>query len=426
MKKLYLLLLVAFLGFVGNAQFIYPSPYICTSSPSVMPEFAPNTSMGGTFSSSPGLLINPVTGEINPGASALGTYAVTYSVPAGPPDFIASSYTTDVQIVAPVVPVFTQIAPVCFGGAAPILPPTSTNGITGTWSPVSISSTTSATYTFTPNSGQCVASTTMSVTVFSAYVPVIESASGLNTVYVDENNQVVVTLELVSEMPEGYGYQWYEDTTLIPEGTGANYTVNTASLTGSPRSYRIYVTHADTGCHNLSSQFMVYQSSGTPPPFADRNQNLPSGATLADIIVSGTDVRWYASASGKNNNTVNSVPLPISTLLVDNTTYYASQTIDGSESVERLPVTVQLVLGIGENELASVSYFPNPVKNSLTIKALATIDSISVINMLGQVLKTTTPNQAEVIENMSEFSAGTYFIRVSSGSGTEVFKIVKE
>ncbi|UPT72186.1 MAG: T9SS type A sorting domain-containing protein [Flavobacterium sp. JAD_PAG50586_2] len=425
MKKLYILLLVVFVGFVGNAQFSYPST-ICINSPSVMPDFAPNTNMGGTFSSSPGLLINPVTGEINPGASAPGTYLVFYTVTAGPPDFITQTYARTVIITPPVVSQFTSIAPVCFGGAAPILPPTSINGITGTWSPVSISSTASATYTFTPNSGQCAASTTMSVTVFSAYAPFIESASGLNTVYVDENNQVVVPLELVSEMPEGYGYQWYEDITLIPEVTGANYTVNTASLTGSPRSYRIYVTHADTGCHNFSSQFMVYQSGGTPPPFADRNQNLPSGATLADIIVSGTEVRWYASANDKNNNTVNSVPLPMSTLLVDNATYYASQTINGSESVERLPVTVQLVLGIGENELASVSYFPNPVKNSLTIKALNTIDTISVINLLGQVLKTTTHNQAEVIENMSEFGAGTYFIRVSSGSRTEVFKVVKQ
>lgn len=416
-------MLVAFVGFIGNAQFNYPSTYICINSPSVFPVFTPGENTGGTFSSFPGLVIHPLTGEIIPSASTPGAYVVTYTVAAGPPDFI--SYTTSrTVIISPlVVPMFTQVATICSGSAVPALPATSNNGITGTWSPSTISNSMTTAYIFTPNPGQCADPVTMVITVFSPYVPVIESASGLNTVYVDENNEVGAPLDLLTDTPEGYGIQLSEGTTFIPEATGANYTVDTASPKGSNRFYSVFVTHTQTGCPTFSSIFPVFQSSGVPPPMADRFQNLAPGSTLADIVVAGSGIRWYASAT---NKTITVAELPMSTMLLDNTTYYASQTINGNESVERLPVTVHLVLGVGENEAVTVKYYPNPVKNSLTIKALDTIESISVTNMLVQLLKTTIHNQGEVVEDMSEFSAGTYFIRVKSGSRTEVFKVIKE
>lgn len=426
MKKFYFLLIVAFVGFIGNAQISYPSPICINSTNAVLPVFAPGSNTGGTFTSSPsGLLINPVNGQINPSGSVAGTYLVTYTVPAGPPDFITYT-TTSVVIISPlVVPMFTQVLPICSGSTVPLLPATSTNGIVGTWSPSTISSSASGVYTFTPNPDQCADPVTMVIPVFSPYVPVIESASGLNTVYVDGSNQVVVPLELLSDTPDGYDMQWSEGSSFIGGANDVNYTVNTESPTGSDRVYRIFVTHATYGCDTYSSEFVVHQSSGVPPPMADRFQNLAPGSTLADIIVSGNGIRWYGSPNGKNNNIITSTPLPLSTVLIDNTTYYASQTVSSNESVERLPVTVHLVLGIGGNELESVSYFPNPVKNSLTIKALNTIDNISVINVLGQVLKTTNHNEAEVIENIDEFSAGTYFIRVSSGDRAKVLKVIK-
>lgn len=64
---------------------------------------------------------------------------------------------------ATTTPTFTQVAPICSGGSF-TLPTTSTNGITGTWSPA-INNTSTTTYTFTPTAGQCANTTTMSVTV---------------------------------------------------------------------------------------------------------------------------------------------------------------------------------------------------------------------------------------------------------------------
>ena len=426
MKRYYILLLILFAGFNVNAQVVYPSPICINSTSIVSPVFSPDIPMGGTFSSQVGIMINSVTGQIDLASSAPGTYVIIYDVPASPPDNPAMSYSCVVVLTAPFTPNFAPpSSPICSGSTLPTMPTVSNDGVSGTWTvtETDLDFLTILTYTFSPADGQCASNVTMTVEVVSTYVPVITSASGLNTVYVDANNEVVVPLALLSDMPLGYSYQWYVDTDLIPEATGANHIVNTAASTENARSYRIYVTRNDAGCHTFSSQFMVYQSNGTPPPLADRFQTFPSGATLADIVISGAGIHWYSSAQNRNNLLTE---LPLTTVLVDGMTYYASQTVNGSESVERLPVTVQLALETDDNDLISVNYFPNPVTNSLMIQASKTIDSISVFNILGQVLKTSNHNQTEVIENMGEFSAGTYFIRVSSGSIREVIKVVKQ
>ena len=84
-------------------------------------------------------------------------------------------YTTiDITVTAPVVPTFTQLGPYCQNATPGTLPTTSTNGITGTWSPAVISTTTlgTQTYTFTPTVGLCATTTTMSITVDPNLVPV--------------------------------------------------------------------------------------------------------------------------------------------------------------------------------------------------------------------------------------------------------------
>lgn len=76
-----------------------------------------------------------------------------------------------------ITPTFTQVAPICSGGSF-TLPTTSTNGITGTWSPA-LNNSATTTYTFTPNSGQCATSTTMTVVVSSGFTPTFNPISAI-------------------------------------------------------------------------------------------------------------------------------------------------------------------------------------------------------------------------------------------------------
>jgi gliding motility-associated-like protein len=63
-----------------------------------------------------------------------------------------------------VTPTFAAVAPICSGATLSALPTTSTNGISGTWSPA-LNNTATTTYTFTPTAGQCATTTTMTITV---------------------------------------------------------------------------------------------------------------------------------------------------------------------------------------------------------------------------------------------------------------------
>ena len=72
-----------------------------------------------------------------------------------------------------------------------------------------------------------------------------------------------------------------------------------------------------------------------PPPAAPTGlstQTFCSGATTAQLNATGSLIQWYASSSG-------GTALSNSTL-VNGTTYYATQTVDGIESINRLAVTV--------------------------------------------------------------------------------------
>jgi gliding motility-associated-like protein len=72
-------------------------------------------------------------------------------------------------ITTQITPVFTQVGPLCQNSTAPLLPATSTNNITGTWSPAAINTATvgTTTYTFTPTAGQCAVPTTVNISVKS-------------------------------------------------------------------------------------------------------------------------------------------------------------------------------------------------------------------------------------------------------------------
>ncbi len=96
-----------------------------------------------------------------------GTYNDTLYVVALTHDY---NYCFQKQIISytvnPIVtPTFSISSAICEGSTAPTLATTSTNSITGTWAPATISNTTSGSYVFTPTAGACATPTTASVTV---------------------------------------------------------------------------------------------------------------------------------------------------------------------------------------------------------------------------------------------------------------------
>ena len=73
-----------------------------------------------------------------------------------------------------------------------------------------------------------------------------------------------------------------------------------------------------------------------------------------------------------------------------------------------------------------LNFFPNPVKNSLTISNTSTIDEVEITSILGQKIMVKIVNDLQTDINVSELSNGVYFVKVTSEGQEKTVKIVKE
>lgn len=124
-----------------------------------------------------------------------------------------------------------------------------------------------------------------------------------------------------------------------PINTTTTYLWSTGETTSSinPKplvttTYWVDVTTNGSTCRKS----ITITVKNTPAPTGAAKQQFCNDSTIAALAVNGTAVKWYASATGTTalNNT---------TVLVNGTTYFASQTIDGCESSNRFQTTVSIV-----------------------------------------------------------------------------------
>lgn len=155
-----------------------------------------------------------------------------------------------------------------------------------------------------------------------------------------------------------------------------------------------------------------------------------SGQTLRDIVVEGQNIKWYSNQNSVGGKTtkINEANLPLATLLVDGTTYYASQTINGIESTERLAVTTKVKGSLSTHDfvLPNFSYYPNPLKHALTINNTIVIDEIEIYSVSGQSIlsKRIDSDHSEI--DLSNISSGLYFLKVKSEGQVKIVKLVKK
>jgi hypothetical protein len=102
-----------------------------------------------------------------------------------------------------------------------------------------------------------------------------------------------------------------------------------------------------------------------------------------------------------------------------------TETVDNDFFIDDFSIT-STSLGLEDvNTTSNFTYFPNPVNNVLSIKAQASIDSITVYNMLGQTVVRSTPNANNSAIDMSELQTGAYFVQVSINNSIETVRVIK-
>ncbi|NTW31333.1 MAG: LamG domain-containing protein [Bacteroidetes bacterium] len=124
----------------------------------------------------------------------------------------------------------------------------------------------------------------------------------------------------------GTSIQWYA------ASSGGSALATSTSLVNSSH---YYASQTVSGCVS-ASRFDVTATINTTPsaPTGASSQSFCSGVspTVANLAATGTSIQWYAASSGGS-------ALATSTALVNNTHYYASQTVNACESATRLDVT---------------------------------------------------------------------------------------
>ncbi|MBO3117362.1 VCBS repeat-containing protein [Winogradskyella sp. DF17] len=84
-------------------------------------------------------------------------------------------------------------------------------------------------------------------------------------------------------------------------------------------------------------------------------------------------------------------------------------------------------LSIGENIISRINYYPNPVKNSLTLRAgNDTIKDVKIFNLLGQEVLQTRPNALISEIDMSHLQTGVYIVKINSAAITETVRVIKQ
>ena len=117
---------------------------------------------------------NGITGKWNPAVITTSSKGITtykFTPDAGQ---CAIPTQIDIEITNEITPVFAQIGPLCQNSIPPSLPEFSDEGITGTWSPDTISTLKSGTFTFkfTPDDDQCAIPVIVKIGVIDEVKPV--------------------------------------------------------------------------------------------------------------------------------------------------------------------------------------------------------------------------------------------------------------
>ncbi len=386
---------------------------IATTIPS-FPVIAPICS-GSTAPLLPTTSTNGVTGTWSPATvnnTTTGSYTFTPNI-----EQCAVPITITVTVTPPgTVPTFNAVTPICSGATAPVLPTTSTNGITGTWSPATVSNTTTTTYTFTPGAGQCAVTTTLIVTVN----PPVTSTTNV-TICADQ-------------LPYSWNSQSYP--------AAGTYSVTLTSSAGCDSVATLNLTVSPLVISTTNVTICVDQL-----PYSWNSQSYPAAGTYSVTLTSSAGCDSVATL----NLTVS--PLVISTTNVticfdqlpyswNSQSYPAAGTYSvtltssaGCDSIATLNLTVNPVvtsttnITICDDQLPyswnSQSY-PTGGTYSVTFVSSLGCDSIATLNLTVNPVVTSTTN-VTICDDQLPYSwnsqsypaAGTYSVTLTSSAGCD-------
>jgi len=250
---------------------------------SILPTFAqvgPFCS-GATISPLPTSSINGISGTWTPAINNTATTTYTFTPTTV---LCATTQTMSITITPNIIPTFTQVGPFCLGTTIPPLPTSSTNGISGTWSPA-INNTATTTYTFTPTAGICATTQTMSISI---NLPTLPSFTQVGPFCIGNTISALPTIST-----NGISGTWAP---AINNTVTTTYTFTpTAGLCATTQTMNIVISQNTTPTF---SQVGPFCSGVTIPPLPTNSINGVAGTWSPAINNTATTTYTYTPTAG--------------------------------------------------------------------------------------------------------------------------------
>jgi len=225
--------------------------------------------------------------------------------------------------------------------------------------------------------------------------------------------------------PQDYVFTYWTSFFEAAAGFGAGRIITPTAYVfdGTPQTIYMRIEDAlGVGCQSIKP-FQISVTQAAPTPVGSSLQYFSNGQTLNDLIVTGNNIVWYNAPTAGNM-------LPGTTLLQNNFTYYAeSENANGCQGkmlAERLAVTVQSLLTAQSFDEASLKIYPNPVSNVLTISYPEKLEFMRIYNTVGQTVFAKNIGNTDVQADLSQLTAGVYFVNITSGNKSKTTKILKK
>jgi PKD repeat protein len=382
----------------------------------------PTAINAGTFSSTAGLTINASTGAIDLSASTPGMYTVTNNYTGG----CGNTGTTNITINPSANSTFSYPSnTICVGSSnqTPTLVDAGTFSATPaglvfvspTTGVIDVAGSTPGTYTVTYNATGTVA------------CPTSGSSSNVN-----------ITITSSPDATFTYGQAAYCANATDPDpvfGAGANGGVfsSTAGLTINSNTGEIDLSASTGGTYTVTNTIAASGScpltSGTFSITVNALPNVALG-TFSQVCVynpafaltGGSPAGGSYSGAGVSGGNFN----PTTAGLGTKTITYAYTDANGCANTATNTIVVDACLGLENNEIASVSVYPNPTDGKLTLSNVIGNTSFNVVSISGQVVLSGAVSTTANTIDLSSFENGIYVLQLTQEQGLQTIRIVKK
>ncbi len=145
----------------------------------------------------------------------------------------------------------------------------------------------------------------------------------------------------------------------------------------------------------------------------DGNTTISQGENTT-LTASGADS--YVWSNGETTASITVSP-------EETTKYSVVGTTNGCEN--EAEVTVNVTIGVSENDVLNAKIYPNPTQGELNIKCSG-MQEITVYMPNGQTVEKINVNNDNYTLNMNDYKSGVYYLRITTENGTSIQKVLKD